>query len=106
MLEPDPTFLSDFFATQKITFEKCLESRASCAERAIRAHSIQNARTMQLIQHNNKVAMIRLNTKAQTRPASCSATRRQESGLYIYRSLLPSRFRDIQANRHQRARCS
>jgi hypothetical protein len=55
----DHSFLSDFFATQKITIEKCLAPTGGCTKRGIRAHSIQNSRVMQLIHDKNKVVMMR-----------------------------------------------
>lgn len=62
MSTEDHSFLSDFFVNQKITLEKCLEPTSKCTKRAIRAHSIQNSRAMQLIQEKNKVVMMRLRT--------------------------------------------
>ena len=59
MSTEDHSFLSDFFANQKIKIEKCLAPTSGCTNRGIRAHSIQNSRVMQLIQDKNKVVMLR-----------------------------------------------
>jgi hypothetical protein len=44
----DHSFLSDFFANQKVTLKKCWEPTRKCTKRAIRAHSIQNSRVIEL----------------------------------------------------------
>jgi len=60
MSESEYAFLSDFFKTQKIKVERCLYPTMTCGQNAIRAHSIQNSRTIDLIQNNNKVYMMRM----------------------------------------------
>ena len=51
----DPDNIADFFCTQKIGFERCLDPSMRCKERAIRAHSIQNRQIIDLLQENNQV---------------------------------------------------
>ena len=47
--------IGDFFRTQKIGFEKCLDPTMQCKEPAVRAHSIQNCRIIDLLEENNHV---------------------------------------------------
>ena len=54
---PTPDQLRLFFATQGTTFEKCLEPAMACKQKAIRAHSIQNAKVLDLIAVDGHVVM-------------------------------------------------
>src|ERR1700683_2516312 len=44
-----PENLARFFRTHNSRFDKCLEPRMKCGQKAIYAHSIQNARVIDLI---------------------------------------------------------
>jgi hypothetical protein len=46
-----------FFETHKLRFGKCLEPRLACEQKAIRAHSVQNARVIELIATNGHAIM-------------------------------------------------
>jgi hypothetical protein len=59
-LENKPTDLSLFFQIQKLKYDKCLEPSFSCANAAIRAHSVQNATAMGYISEDNHLAEIRM----------------------------------------------
>jgi len=50
-----PEDLADFFRTRKIEFNRCLEPTFQCEQEAIRAHSIQNNRTIELLAKKNHV---------------------------------------------------
>ena len=52
--------IKNFFDTHNWTFEKCLEPALQCSAKAIRAHSIQNARVFDLLSTQNHVSMFRL----------------------------------------------
>jgi len=60
MQEPAPEDLQRFFKTAKWRFEKCLEPHMACPRKAIRAHSIQNARVFNLLSDKNHVLMFGL----------------------------------------------
>lgn len=47
--------LSSFFKMDKAEFNKCLEPTMSCTEKAIRAHSVQNSRVLELLCTNGHV---------------------------------------------------
>lgn len=55
--------VSDFFQVAKARFEKCLEPTMSCPEKAIRAHSIQNAKVFELIAEENHLYEMRARVK-------------------------------------------
>lgn len=55
--------ISDFFKTMKVRFEKCLEPSLSCADKAINAHSVQNATSLGLIADDNHVYELRMRVK-------------------------------------------
>lgn len=54
--------LGQFFKTQKEKFEKCLSPELTCPEKPINAHSIQNARVLELLERNGHVVMPRQST--------------------------------------------
>lgn len=58
--EPAPEDLQRFFKMAKWRFEKCLEPHMTCPNKAIRAHSIQNARVFDLLSDKNHVLMFGL----------------------------------------------
>lgn len=60
MNKPDPKFLSDYFDNQKIKVRRCFAPPFNCTQSAIRAHSIQNSRVMDLIHENGKVFMMKM----------------------------------------------
>jgi hypothetical protein len=51
----DRAQLGEFFRINKIGFGKCLEPQMQCDQPAIRAHSIQNRRTIALLAENDHV---------------------------------------------------
>lgn len=55
----DKEALSKFFAIHNARFARCLEPGMHCDKAAIRAHSIQNARTLDLIVTDNHVIALR-----------------------------------------------
>lgn len=55
--------ISDFFETMKVRFEKCLDPTLSCTEKAINAHSVQNATSLGLIAEGNHVYELRMRVK-------------------------------------------
>lgn len=55
--------ISDFFQTMKVRFEKCLDPTLSCTEKAINAHSVQNATSLGLIAEDNHVYELRMRVK-------------------------------------------
>ena len=54
-MAPSSEELADFFRTRKIEFGKCLEPLMQCDQPAIRAHSIQNRSTIELLEESNHV---------------------------------------------------
>jgi hypothetical protein len=58
-MSTDPENLGRFFKTQNWRFGKCLEPTMKCNESAIRAHSIQNSRIIDLLEERNHVVMLR-----------------------------------------------
>ena len=56
----DPKNLSLFFKTNSWRFNKCLDPSMTCESKAIRAHSIQNARVIDLLEHDGHVVTPRL----------------------------------------------
>lgn len=58
--QPAPEDLQRFFKMAKWRFEKCLEPHMTCPEKAVRAHSIQNARVFDLLSDKNHVLMFGL----------------------------------------------
>ena len=52
---PNAEGLADFFRVRGIKFGRCLEPTMQCTEVALRAHSIQNRQTVDLLQENNTV---------------------------------------------------
>jgi hypothetical protein len=55
----DKEALTEFFAIHNARFGRCLEPGMECDKTAIRAHSIQNARTLDLIVADNHVIALR-----------------------------------------------
>jgi hypothetical protein len=55
-----PEEAKSFFALRKLKYERCLESTWTCQDKPIRAHSIQNARVLDLIQEQGHVVMPRV----------------------------------------------
>ncbi|HXC11800.1 MAG TPA: hypothetical protein VNV39_03055 [Stellaceae bacterium] len=55
----DKEALSTFFAIHRAKFDRCLEPQMRCEQTAIRAHSIQNARTLDLLTIDNHVIALR-----------------------------------------------
>src|SRR4051812_46661660 len=51
--------LQRFFTTYNSRFGKCLEPSMACTSEAIRAHSIQNARVIDLLETNGHVIAFR-----------------------------------------------
>ena len=49
--------IGTFVQARKKTYEKCLYGDLTCAEKPIDAHSIQNAKVLELIQTNGHVLM-------------------------------------------------
>ncbi|MEH6478363.1 MAG: hypothetical protein V7727_21910, partial [Sneathiella sp.] len=49
--------LNHFFETQNLQFDKCLEPLMTCKSKSIKAHSIQNAGTLGLLERNGHVVM-------------------------------------------------
>mgnify|MGYP000545479403 CR=1 FL=1 len=54
--------LNYFFKTQNVRYGKCLEPTMSCEAKAIKPHSIQNARVLDLLERRGHVVMPRLST--------------------------------------------
>lgn len=52
-------FLNHFFKTQNAKFQKCLDPMLTCTEKPINAHSIQNARVLDLLERRGHVVMLR-----------------------------------------------
>lgn len=52
-MDPKPEDLAEYFRTRKIAFDRCLEPTMQCGEPTIRAHSIQNRQTIELLQRDN-----------------------------------------------------
>jgi hypothetical protein len=59
MNEVSSEALSEFVKAQKQKLHKCLEPFNKCENQAIQAHSIQNSRTIDLVQEKGKVWMMR-----------------------------------------------
>jgi hypothetical protein len=55
----DREALEKFFAINSARFGKCLEPQMRCKKKAIRAHSIQNARTLDLLEKGGHVIALR-----------------------------------------------
>jgi hypothetical protein len=69
-----PSFTrGDFFAAVNTKFKKCLDPTLLCSSPAIRAHSIQNATSLDLIAEENHVYEIGLD--ASSEPPKCSFRR-------------------------------
>lgn len=58
-MEIDREGLANFFRINNSRFGKCLEPRMQCNQIPIRAHSIQNSRTIELLAENGHVIAIR-----------------------------------------------
>ena len=56
----DKAQIAEFFKTMKWSFSKCLDPTLTCQESAIRAHSIQNANALSLIEEDNHVYELKL----------------------------------------------
>lgn len=52
-------FQNHFFRTQNARFQKCLEPTLTCTGKPINAHSIQNARVLDLLERRGHVVMLR-----------------------------------------------
>ncbi|MCX2697083.1 hypothetical protein [Ochrobactrum chromiisoli] len=57
-MENSKANIAEFFATLKVGFNKCLWPTLACKEKAINAHSVQNASSLGLIAENNHVAAL------------------------------------------------
>ena len=79
MNEPDPKFLSDFFDTQKIKVRRCFAPPFNCTQSAIRAHSIQNSRVMDLIHENGKVFVMKMHARLDRRYIQLDLVGRNEA---------------------------
>jgi hypothetical protein len=55
----DREALEKFFAINRARFDRCLEPQMSCQKKAIRAHSIQNAKTLDLLEKSGHLIAIR-----------------------------------------------
>jgi hypothetical protein len=55
--------IGQFYKTNNLAFEKCLEPTLSCKNSAIRAHSIQNARSLDFLVENGHVISVRAEIK-------------------------------------------
>jgi hypothetical protein len=58
-VDRDREALQKFFAINKERFDRCLEPQMSCQKKAIRAHSIQNAKTLDLLEKSGHVIALR-----------------------------------------------
>jgi hypothetical protein len=58
-MQDDRMARSKFFAIHNARFDRCLEPQMRCEKTAIRAHSIQNARTLELLATANHVIALR-----------------------------------------------
>jgi hypothetical protein len=59
-MKPSGENLKRFFEGQSLRFNRCLEPAAKCTSKAIRAHSIQNSRVMDLVADNGHVIAPRI----------------------------------------------
>jgi hypothetical protein len=55
----DREALEKFFAINRARFDRCLELQMSCQKKAIRVHSIQNAKTLDLLEKFGHLIAIR-----------------------------------------------
>ena len=56
----DKARIAEFFKTMKWGFSKCLGPTLTCQESAIRAHSVQNANALSLIEEDNHVYELKM----------------------------------------------
>ena len=86
-MDHKPEDLAEFFRTRKIGFGRCLEPTMQCGEPAIRAHSIQNRQTIELLERDNHV--IAWQPRFSGRPRHCAQTDRTKRCVHV-RGLLQS----------------
>lgn len=65
---PTPEDIGRFFDHQKQKVDKCLHPSMNCPKPAIRAHSIQNARVLDILHENGHVIMPQLKFSKETGP--------------------------------------
>lgn len=59
----------DYFGIQKLALHRCLEPSEMCEQTAIRAHSIQNSRVLDLLAQDGHVIMLRLSHESDAHPS-------------------------------------
>ncbi len=59
----------DYFGVQKLTLRRCLGPSETCGQTAVRAHSIQNSRALDLLSQDGHVIMLRLSRDSDARPS-------------------------------------